>query len=62
MLAEVTYVPQGDQVAIDYTFVDPSLRGQGVAEQSVDRVVGEMEKENKKIIASCSLCGGIIQT
>ncbi|GEL68186.1 GNAT family N-acetyltransferase [Marinilactibacillus psychrotolerans] len=53
LLAEVTYVPQGDQVAIDHTFVDPSLRGQGVAEQLVDRVVEEMEKENKKIIASC---------
>ena len=37
----------------DHTFVDPSLRGQGVAEQLVDRVVEEMEKENKKIIASC---------
>ncbi|MCD8505683.1 MAG: N-acetyltransferase [Alkalibacterium thalassium] len=33
----------------NHTFVDPSLRGQGVAEQLVDRVVEEMQKEQKKI-------------
>ncbi|API88649.1 GNAT family N-acetyltransferase [Marinilactibacillus sp. 15R] len=53
VIAEITYVPQENQVAIDHTFVDPSLRGQGVAEQLVDRVVEEMKKENKKIVASC---------
>lgn len=53
LIAEITYVPQGEQVAVDHTFVDPSLRGQGIAEQLVDRVVEEMEKENKKIVAVC---------
>lgn len=53
LIAEVTYVPQGDSVAIDHTFVDPSLRGQGIAEQLVDRVVEEMQKEQKKIVAVC---------
>ena len=55
LLAEVTYVPDPEQnlAAIDHTFVDPSLRGQGIAEQLVDRVVGEMKKEDKKVKAVC---------
>lgn len=53
LVAEITYVPQGDTVAIDHTFVDPSLRGQGIAEQLVDRVVDEMQKEQKKVVAVC---------
>ncbi|ALV22609.1 MULTISPECIES: GNAT family N-acetyltransferase [Carnobacterium] len=54
MLAEVTYVPSGeDKVILDHTFVDPSLRGQGIAAQLVDRVVEEMRNENKKIVPLC---------
>ncbi|SEL21962.1 hypothetical protein SAMN04488700_0448 [Carnobacterium iners] len=54
MIAEVTYVPSGDdKVILDHTFVDPSLRGQGIAEELVNRVVEEMRKENKKIIPLC---------
>lgn len=53
LIAEVTYIPKGDTVEIDHTFVDPSLRGQGVAEQLVDRVVEEMQKEQKKIVPVC---------
>ena len=54
MIAEVTYVPSGeDKVILDHTFVDPSLRGQGIAEELVNRVVKEMQTENKKIIPLC---------
>lgn len=54
MIAEVTYVPSGeDKVILDHTFVDPSLRGQGIAAQLVDKVVEEMEKEGKKIVPLC---------
>ncbi|GAA0488648.1 GNAT family N-acetyltransferase [Alkalibacterium sp. s-m-22] len=53
LLAEITWVSQGDRVGVDHTFVDPSLRGQGVAEQLVDRVVEEMQKEQKKIYPIC---------
>lgn len=54
MIAEVTYVSSGeDKVILDHTFVDPSLRGQGIAEELVDAVVEEMQKENKKIIPLC---------
>lgn len=54
LIAEITYVPQRDEKwAIDHTFVDPSLRGQGIAEQLVDRVVEEAQKEEKKLVAVC---------
>ena len=54
LIAEVTYVPSGnDKVILDHTFVDPSLRGQGIAEELVNRVVKEMRLENKKIIPLC---------
>lgn len=54
MIAEVTYRPvREDVIDINHTFVDPSLRGQGIAEKLVDRVVEEVEKEGKKIQPSC---------
>ncbi|WP_317913413.1 GNAT family N-acetyltransferase [Carnobacterium maltaromaticum] len=54
MIAEVTYVPAGDtKVILDHTFVDPFLRGQGIAGQLVKRVVDEMRVEGKKIVPLC---------
>lgn len=54
LIAEITYVPSGeDKVLVDHTFVDPSLRGQGVAEQLVDCTVQEMKNEGKKIVPVC---------
>lgn len=54
LIAEITYkVLDANTVDADHTFVDPSLRGQGVAEQLVDRLVNEMEKEGKKIHPTC---------
>lgn len=53
-IAEITYKEISDDVVeADGTFVDPSLRGQGVAEQLVDRLVKEMTAEGKKIKAKC---------
>lgn len=54
LIAEITYKEHDEEsVDADHTFVDPSLRGQGVAEKLVDRLVEEMEKEGKKIYPSC---------
>ena len=61
LLAEITYLPKGDKVEVNHTFVDPSLRGQGVAEKLVDRVVVEMEKEDKKIIPVCPYVGKLFE-
>lgn len=61
LVAEITYIPKGDKVDVDHTFVDSSLRGQGIAEKLVDRVVEEMEKEEKKIIPSCPYVGKLFE-
>ena len=55
MIAEITYAPLDDYtVAANHTFVDPSLRGQVVAEKLLDHLVDVMRKEGKKIVAQCS--------
>ena len=54
LIAEITY-EEVDEHTVDanHTFVDESLRGQGIAEQLVDRLAEEMKEEGKKIKASC---------
>lgn len=53
-LAEIKYKELDEHtVEANSTFVDPSLRGQGVAEKLVDRLVEEMKKEDKKIHPTC---------
>lgn len=55
LIAEITYKPIDEEtIDADRTFVDESLRGKGVAEQLVDRLVEEMKVEGKKIHPSCS--------
>ncbi len=53
MVAEITYSVSYKIIIIDHTFVDPSLRGQGIASKLVDSVVELAKKENKKIIPLC---------
>lgn len=53
LLAEITF-PIRDGVAdIDHTFVDPCLRGQGVAGQLMEAAVAELRGRNIKITATC---------
>jgi len=53
--ALVTYFEERSGVwVIDHTFVDPSLRGQGIAEQLILRVVEEARRVGAKIIPQCS--------
>lgn len=54
LLAEITYKEMDEQtVDADSTFVDESLRGQGMAEKLVERLVKEMQAEGKKIHPTC---------
>lgn len=53
-VAEVVFVPTGDNLAIiDHTDVDPSLKGLGVGKQLVAKVVERMRREHRKIIPLC---------
>ncbi len=54
LLAEVTF-PQREGVAeIDHTFVDPSLRGQGVAGQLLKAAADTLRAEGRKARPTCS--------
>ena len=56
VIAEITYATTSNPnvVLADHTFVDSSLRGQGVAGKLLDVLVKDMADQNKKIKASCS--------
>ena len=54
LVAEVTF-PVSEGVAdIDHTFVDQSLRGQGVAGQLLDAAVRQIRMEGRRAKATCS--------
>lgn len=54
-VAEVTFPDLGvDAVAIDHTFVDDSLRGQGVASQLLSAAAEVIESRGKKAVPKCS--------
>lgn len=55
MKGEVTF-PSVDQdtVDIDHTFVDPSLRGMGMAGKLMEAAAGEIRRQGKKAVLTCS--------
>lgn len=56
VIAEINYSQASDPniVIADHTFVNSSLRGQGVAGKLLNALVEDMASQNKKIKASCS--------
>ena len=55
LLAEITYSKEDENTyVIDHTFVDESLRGQGIASKLVEKAVEEIKKKNGKVKATCS--------
>ena len=53
--AEISYTLEEEGViGADHTFVDPSLRGQGVARQLVERLAVYAREENLKVRPICS--------
>jgi uncharacterized protein len=54
-IAEMTYRHAGDGVAnFDHTFVDPSLRGKGVARALFDAAIAWVRERNLRIVPACS--------
>ena len=52
--AEIHYVPNGkDSIIIDHTVVSDRLRGQGVGQALVERVVAYARTEGVKIMPLC---------
>ncbi|MFO7325224.1 MAG: GNAT family N-acetyltransferase [Pseudomonadota bacterium] len=54
-VAEMTYRRLGEShILIDHTFVDPALRGRGVARQLLDAAVAWARASRTRVSASCS--------
>ncbi|ENQ3078265.1 TPA: N-acetyltransferase [Bacillus pseudomycoides] len=52
--AEIHYVPTGkEKIIVDHTFVSDNLRGQGVGEALVKKIVEFAREEGKVIIPLC---------
>ena len=55
VLAEIEFEKLGENTYnIFHTFVDESLRGQGVASKLVEKAVEEITRRNGKVEATCS--------
>lgn len=57
LLAEVTFPCTKEDtnvVDINHTFVDDSLRGQGVAGKLMEAAAGQIRKDGKKAVLTCS--------
>ncbi len=54
-LAELLFPPQGeDTVEVSRTFVDESLRGQGVAGKIMDALAAELRRTGRRALPTCS--------
>ncbi|RPF47598.1 hypothetical protein EDD70_0390 [Hydrogenoanaerobacterium saccharovorans] len=55
LVAEVTFPAESVHVAnIDHTFVDDSLRGQGIAGKLMQAAVEKLRADGKKVHPTCS--------
>lgn len=54
-VAEVTFPAVGDTlVNLNHTFVDNSLRGQGVAGKLMEAAARQLREQNRKALLTCS--------
>lgn len=55
LIAEATYVTQDNgDINIDHVYVNPKLRGQGIADQTMLTVVDYLREKKIKATATCS--------
>lgn len=54
LIAEITFPEEGGVATINHTFVDDSLRGQGVAGQLMTEAVKSIKESGWKLEATCS--------
>lgn len=54
LIAEITFPSHNGVAVIEHTFVDSSLRGQGVADQLVRAAVAQLKAQGSAAQATCS--------
>jgi len=62
LVAEITFQANENNIYnIDYTFVDESLRGQGIAGKLVEEAVKTIKNKGGKVEATCSYANKWLQ-
>lgn len=59
-VAEITFIEE-DNIIIDHTYVDDSLRGKGIALKLVNRIIEYARSKNKKVIPICSYAAKVLK-
>ena len=60
--AQITFRQLGpDRIEVDHTFVDESLRGQGIAGKLVEAVAAYAREKALKVSATCSYAHKVLQ-
>lgn len=58
-IAEVLFPEEGaGRVNVTHTFVDDSLRGQGVAGKLMEALTAELRRQGKRAVLTCSYAAG----
>ena len=62
MIGEIRYhIDSANRFVVTHTFVDPSYRGQGIANQLLDQIITQATKEKKYIYPVCSFAVKVLQ-
>lgn len=61
-LAIIEYTDNNNTYTIYHTFVNESLRGQGIAKILVEKVIEEANKNKKQVVATCSYAKKILNS
>jgi uncharacterized protein len=62
LVAEITFPRTGNNTyTINHTFVDDSLRGQGIAKELVNMAVEKITNDGGKVLATCSYAAHILR-
>lgn len=62
LLAEIIWTQLGDIMVVEHTFVDSSLRGQGIAKQLLNKAAEYARENEYKIEAVCSYVVKVFET
>jgi predicted GNAT family acetyltransferase len=62
LIGEIRYHLDAEKrFVVTHTFVDPSFRGQGIANQLLDQIINQATKEKKYIYPVCSFAVKVLQ-
>jgi predicted GNAT family acetyltransferase len=62
LIGEIRYhIDSDNRFAVTHTYVDPTYRGQGIANQLLDQIINQATNEKKYIYPICSFAVKVLQ-